>query len=233
MRILALDTATPSCSVAVTDGESLLAELTVTSRKSHSRHVMILVRHAVEWSGIPLSDIDGFAVSIGPGTFTGLRIGIGSLKGMAAALKKPVVGVSSLKALAFQAAPATRLVCSLLDARKGEVYFGCYRHSADGLSAGSREGVSAPEDVCRMVDGPCTFAGPGALLYRDLIVQTLGKKALFAPAGHHTIRASSLARLAERRFACGATDDVSELVPVYIRKSDAELGFAGSREKAP
>jgi len=233
MKILALDTATPSCSVAVTDADTLLAEFTVTAGQSHSRHVMTLIRQAIEWSGLSLGALDGFAVSRGPGTFTGLRIGISSVKGLAAASGKPVVGVSSLKALALQAASGSRLICPLLDARKGEVYFGCYRLTGGVLTRQGEEGVLPPEKVSGVIDGPCIFVGPGASLYRDVITKTLGESAGFAPAIHNTIRASSLAWLARNRLEKADVEDVEQFAPVYIRKSDAELSLAGKRPGAP
>lgn len=227
MKILAIDTATPSCSVAVTDDDMLRAEFTVTAGKSHSRHVMTLIRQVIEWSGLSLGAIDGFAVSKGPGTFTGLRIGISSVKGLAAASGKPVVGISSLKALALQAAPSSRLICPLLDARKGEVYFGCYRFMGGVLTRQGEEGVLPPEKIFGVLDGPCTFIGPGASLYRDVIMEMLGEAADFAPASHNTIRASSLAWLARNRLEKTGAGDVEQFAPVYIRKSDAELGLTG------
>ena len=104
MKILALDTATKTCSVALTDDGSLAAESTIIKNQTHTKHLMRLIHSVLEISGFGLSDMDGFAVTIGPGSFTGLRIGISTIKGLAQALGKPVVGISSLKALAWQGA---------------------------------------------------------------------------------------------------------------------------------
>ena len=102
MKILALDTAAKSCSVAIVDKESVLAELTLCREQTHSKHLMEMINTTIELSGIIVSELDGFAVTRGPGSFTGLRIGISSIKGLAAATCKPLVGVSSLDALAMQ-----------------------------------------------------------------------------------------------------------------------------------
>ena len=102
MKILAVDTATKSCSVAIVDKDTLLAEVSITSKQTHSRHLMEMVNRAMGMSGLNISGLDGLAVTIGPGSFTGLRIGISSVKGLAMASGKPVVGISSLDVLAMQ-----------------------------------------------------------------------------------------------------------------------------------
>ncbi|MGD9326825.1 MAG: tRNA (adenosine(37)-N6)-threonylcarbamoyltransferase complex dimerization subunit type 1 TsaB, partial [Desulfobacterales bacterium] len=110
MKILALDTATQSCSVAIIDGEQLLAELTRANVKTHSRHLMDLIETVCLAADLSVRDMDGFAVTIGPGSFTGLRIGISTIKGLAFSLSKPVAGVSSLEALAWQCAQSAYLI---------------------------------------------------------------------------------------------------------------------------
>ena len=133
MKILAVDTATRSCSAAVIDGEALLAETTNTSNQTHSRHLLDTIDAVIEQAGLEITELDGFAVSNGPGSFTGLRIGIASIKGLAFSLGKPVVGVSSLDALAWQCAQSAYLICPLLDARKKEVYACRYRYKNNEL----------------------------------------------------------------------------------------------------
>jgi tRNA threonylcarbamoyladenosine biosynthesis protein TsaB len=127
MRVLAVDTATTSCSVAIVDKTSLLSEFTLYREQTHSKHLMDMIKAALRMSGLNFSDLDGFAVTRGPGSFTGLRIGISTIKGLAVVLEKPVVGVSSLEALALQVSYSRDLICPILDARKGEVYFSRYR----------------------------------------------------------------------------------------------------------
>jgi len=123
MRILAVDTATKSCSVAIVEKESIIAETTLFIEQTHSKHLMKMIDTALNLSGLTVSELDGFAVTRGPGSFTGLRIGISSIKGFAMASGKPVVGVSSLDSLAMQCCFSPYLVSPLLDARKGEVYY--------------------------------------------------------------------------------------------------------------
>jgi tRNA threonylcarbamoyladenosine biosynthesis protein TsaB len=226
MKILALDTATKSCSVAVTDEGSLSAELTALKSQTHSKHLMDLIHSVLEISGFSAGDLDGLAVTIGPGSFTGLRIGISAIKGLAYALDKPVVGISTLEVLAWQCADRSYLICPLLDARKGEVYCATYRFEDHQLIQKKKECAIAPEAVVEDITEPCVFIGNGALIYRKNIKTVLGNLAHFVPKGQDTIRASSIAFMSMQRFEAKDTDEASGLVPRYIRKSDAELNFA-------
>jgi tRNA threonylcarbamoyladenosine biosynthesis protein TsaB len=225
MKILAVDTATKSCSVAIIEAGSLSAELTTLKDQTHSKHLMELIHNGLGMSGFSAADLDGLAVTIGPGSFTGLRIGISTIKGLAHALDKPVVGISSLDALAWQCADRSYLICALLDARKGEVYSATYRYTNDTLTQKSPENASAPGAALQKIKEPCVFIGSGAQLYRRNISTVLGDLAHFAPKSQNIIRASSVAFLSMERFETHDTVEVADLVPHYIRKSDAELNF--------
>lgn len=225
MKILAVDTATQSCSVAIIDTGSLSAELTTVNDQTHSKHLMDLIHAVLRLAGFRIGDMGGFAVTLGPGSFTGLRIGISTVKGLAQALDKPVVGISSLDTLAWQCTDRTYLICPLLDARKGEVYFATYRLDNDRLIPKSTERVKPPEKAVQDIKEPCVFVGNGAQLYRKDIKAALGNMAYFALGGQNIIRASSVAFLSVDRFETHNTDEVASLVPHYIRKSDAELNF--------
>ena len=223
MKILAVDTATKSCSVAIIDDQVLLAQTTTLNNETHSRHLLGIVDEVVARAGLTIDRIDGFAVSIGPGSFTGLRIGISSIKGLAYALNKPVVGVSSLKSLAFQCRPTPHLICPMIDARKQEVYFCFYRQKDGRYLKESEERVAPPAESIKGIPLPCLFVGSGAELYRQLIFNELGSSAEFAEDEQHIIQASTVARLSLARFEQQETDEVHLLAPRYVRKSDAEL----------
>jgi tRNA threonylcarbamoyladenosine biosynthesis protein TsaB len=223
MKILALDTATLSCSAAIVDDGMACAELTTVNNQTHSKHLMRMIDTVCDMSGLKIADMDGFAVTIGPGSFTGLRIGISTVKGLAWSLNKPVVGISSLDALAWQCIPAAYPVCTMLDARKQEVYYCRYRLQDGELKKDSSEQVVAPAEVIDDTREPCIFIGNGANLYKEEILEKLGKLAHFAGWNQDIIRASSVAGLSLERFVHHQTDDVPLLVPHYIRKSDAEL----------
>ena len=223
MKILAVDTATKSCSVAIVDEESLLAEMTVINEQTHSKHLLEMIRLVVKHSGLNLSDLNGFAVTRGPGSFTGLRIGISSVKGLAAAQGKPIVGVSSLDALARQVSFSPYLINSLIDARRDEVYSSRYRYKDGNLIKEGKEQAVSPGDALDEINEPCIFVGSGAVLYRKVIKDKLGEYAYFAQAYENTIRASTVASLSMDRFEKGDTEDAETFVPNYIRKSDAQL----------
>ena len=225
MKILAVDTATKSCSVAVGNGESLLAELTTVNDQTHSKHLLDMINTVVAAARLTLSDLEGFAVTVGPGSFTGLRIGISTIKGLALATRKPVVGVSSLDVLARQCIQSEFLICPLLDARKKEVYHARYRYADGCMEKVSQESASSPIDALSGIQIPCIFVGSGAELYREVIQSELSQLAHFATGSQNTIRASTIAFLSADRFKAQQTDDADRLVPHYIRKSDAELGF--------
>ncbi|MBU0986124.1 MAG: tRNA (adenosine(37)-N6)-threonylcarbamoyltransferase complex dimerization subunit type 1 TsaB [Proteobacteria bacterium] len=225
MKILAIDTSTTSCSVAIVEQDNLLAEATIVREQTHAKHLMDMVHTVIDFSGVKLADLDGIAVTRGPGTFTGLRIGIGCVKGLALASDKPVVGISSLKALAMQCAAAAGLVYPMLDARRGEVYFSGYRVQNGVLKKEIDEGVLPPAQAVAHINEPCLLVGSGARLYHDMLVETLGERAFFASSFQHTIRASTVAYLGVKRFTQRDTDNVAALIPRYIRRSDAEMHF--------
>ena len=232
MRILAVDTATKSCSVAVVDDQTVLAEATVITDETHSKHLMNLIHQVIQVSKIPLNDLDGFAVTRGPGSFTGLRIGISTVKGLAASSGKPMVGISTLDALAHQADLTSSLICTVIDARKEEVYFARYRRvDGDGMMIRETdEMVLSVFEALKSIEEPSYFIGDGALSYKPMILEMTGNaKVVFAPKFHHTIRASTVANLGIERFKKNDIDDVSEFIPYYIRKSDAELNIPKNR----
>ena len=181
MKILAVDTATKSCSVAMVEKASLLAEVTMVREQTHSKHLMEMIQTVFDLSGLNLGEVDGYAVSRGPGTFTGLRIGISTVKGLAAASTKPVVGISSLDALAMQTSLSPSLVCPLLDARRDEVYCSRYRFQNGKMMKETEENVFPPETAIRDINEPCRFVGNGARLYRTEITDIMGDLAVFAP----------------------------------------------------
>ena len=223
MKVLGVDTATQSCSVAVIDDDAVLAESTLTGDETHSRHLLSLVDTVMGRAKLIPAQLDGFAVCVGPGSFTGLRIGIASVKGLAYALNKPVVGVSSLKTLAWQCQKTSHLICPLIDARKQEVYFGRYRYHNGALKVQGREQVASPAEAVRDIREPTVFIGNGAELYRDLLSSKLGELAHFVSGPQQIIQAAAIARLSLSRFFSQRTDDIHSLVPQYIRRSDAEL----------
>ncbi|BBO66592.1 tRNA (adenosine(37)-N6)-threonylcarbamoyltransferase complex dimerization subunit type 1 TsaB [Desulfosarcina alkanivorans] len=223
MILLAIDTSTTSCSVALFSGDRLLAESVFTAGKTHSRHLLSMVDRILHEGGCRVSDVDGIAVTRGPGTFTGLRIGLGTVKGLAAATRAPVVGVSSLAALAFPLRLVDGPVIAMIDARRGEIYHACY----DGGTGKARPAapaisVCAPETAAAALPDNAVLVGSGAALYRD-VFESRCPRIRFADPAQHIIRAASVGFLAMARFNEQDVDAIEALVPDYIRKSDAQI----------
>lgn len=225
MRLLAVDTSTLSCGVAVTDGKGLLSECLFTSQQTHSRHLLGMVEETLARSGLTLSELDGFGVTRGPGSFTGLRIGMSVVKGLAEVAGKPVVGVSSLEALARGAALAEMPVLAMVDARKGEVYAALYAPDGKGgvVELSPPEAIR-PEVLVTRVTGPLLCLGTGAVAYAGLFRERLGECVRFAP-DYDTLRPSVVARLAVEGLHRGLGIDAGALSPLYLRKSDAEIAL--------
>lgn len=221
MNILAIDTASQTCSVAVCDDETMLAEITDGSGDTHSRHLMAMIDRALAMSVGAMKNIDALAVNRGPGSFTGVRIGISTVKGLAAAAGIPLVGVSGLAALAWQAVPTARVICPMLDARRKEVYCARYICKAGEIVCLAPESVCSPEDAVRDLQKPCVLIGDGALTYRSRLEAVLGKDFQIVPPFQHPIRAGAIAFAARPRLA-RAENDLSRLVPVYLRPSYAQ-----------
>jgi tRNA threonylcarbamoyladenosine biosynthesis protein TsaB len=225
MKLLAVDTSTPNCSVALVDNTTLIAEVTTGPRQTHSRHLMGMIRDLLGEAALPVNALEGFAVVKGPGSFTGLRIGISSIKGLAALTGKPVAGVSSLDALAWQCLGYNGLVCAMIDARKSEVYFAVYRSETGHLQRLTDEQVASPDTAVAAIAGPCLFVGSGALLYEKVIRKQLDASARLVPPSQHHIRGSTVAQLALERFERNDADPIQALVPAYVRQSDAEINW--------
>jgi len=228
MRIMAIDTASKSCSVAVTQNKSLLALQTINSNQTHTRHLMGMINNVLELASVKIYDIDGFAVTTGPGTFTGMRIGISSVKGLAVALNKPVTGVSSLDVLAIQTACYSCLIYSMMDARRGEVYCARYRLKrcglkTDALTKETSEMVLSPDKALDGIYEPCMFVGEGSYLYQKTIADRLGDMAFFASQSQNTASAITVAHLGLNQFENGISSNMEAIVPHYIRMSDAEI----------
>ena len=228
MIILAVDTATRSCSVAICQDHGLMAESTIFRRQTHSRHLLEMIHHVLALAGLDLNEIDAFSVTRGPGSFTGLRIGLSCVKGLAYATGKPVISVSSLEALANQAfmnhcTNSSLHIYPVIDARKKEVYFAGFKQQKSVILKIIPESVLPPEKLpLHREDGPCLFIGDGALLYKDLLTRLALSGSIFVPPQHNYIRAHTIALLGLDHLKKDKPDDLSTLAPEYIRKSDAE-----------
>ncbi|MBT0654256.1 tRNA (adenosine(37)-N6)-threonylcarbamoyltransferase complex dimerization subunit type 1 TsaB [Geomobilimonas luticola] len=222
MKLLAIDTSTNTCSVALSCDGRLVGEYLLEMQRTLSERLLDGVELLLTGAGLTVQDMDGFGVALGPGSFTGLRIGIATVKGLALATGKPVAGFSSLAMLAMNLPWADAPVCPMFDARKKEVYTGLYR-CRELPEPVISDCVLSPEAFLEQLDGPVIFVGDGAVRYRERIESRLGARARFAPASVTQPRAAAGALLAEAEFAHGASVTAAALAPLYIRPSEAEL----------
>ena len=222
-RLLLINTATPAGSIALSAGEQVLAELLLNLASPHSDRLLTGIDRLLGDTGTSLAQIDAIGVVHGPGSFTGLRVGIATAKGLSLASGKPLVGISSLQALACQVPASSLPVCVLLDARKKEVYAGVYRWYEGAPQLQGREQVLDPEKLLDDLGEETLFVGDGALLYRTLIVRRLGVRAHFVPWPGNLLRISFAAPLVQQALVAGEGCSAAALKALYIRRSEAEI----------
>ncbi|OGR15247.1 MAG: tRNA (adenosine(37)-N6)-threonylcarbamoyltransferase complex dimerization subunit type 1 TsaB [Desulfobacterales bacterium RIFOXYA12_FULL_46_15] len=223
MKLLSLSTAEQGCSLAMVHGPSLLCEEFWTTKLTHSSRLLKMIEYMLEnRAGAKLNDIDGFVVAGGPGSFTGLRIGISVVKGLSYAMNKPVASVSSLDGIAFRFACSSIPVCAMMDAKRNEVYCSVYHFNNGNLISRTPEIVVNPKEAVNMTKGESAlFAGSGSKAYKELIEKEANKP-IFTQGFSDNISAAALVQslyLKDNYFS--VSEDA--LVPRYIRKSDAEL----------
>ncbi|MGB4599331.1 MAG: tRNA (adenosine(37)-N6)-threonylcarbamoyltransferase complex dimerization subunit type 1 TsaB [Trichlorobacter sp.] len=223
MITLCLDTTTGPSSVAISrDGQVLAESLLTAPAKRQSAWLLPELERLLTSCVLTIDQIDLFACSIGPGSFTGVRTGVATIQGLALAGAKPCIGISTLALLAGNLPYAAHPVCPMLDARKDEVYAGLYR--CTDLPAPLMEDCAmTPAALLKLLDGPIIFLGDGAQRYRNLIAETLGSKAHFAPSAQMAPRASHGIQLVENLYHAGRTKQPEQLLPNYLRQSEAEL----------
>ena len=226
MLILAIDTSTQSASIALLDNSEILCEININLDVNHSVVVLPAVHDLCRISRIEIGDIDLFACTRGPGSFTGLRVGISTLKGIALATGKPVVGVSTLDALAYNLVNSTMLVCPMLDARKNQVYTALYRTKPDNiLEIKEHERIIDVRDFLSNIDDKTLFAGDGAMKHARLIRDSLPDKSFFASPIHQSVRAATVGLLGAKKYNKGDLLNPDALTPVYLRLSEAEISL--------
>jgi tRNA threonylcarbamoyladenosine biosynthesis protein TsaB len=225
--VLALETATMCGSVALVAGKQCVAEFSLRTGETHSRRLLSGLDYILQEAGIEKNNIDAVAVSVGPGSFTGLRIGMATAKGLATAAKAKLIGIGTLDGLAAQFyGTGDMLICPVLDARKKEVYCGFYRCNKEGITKALDENkVLSPEALCAMIGESVLMAGDGMSVYGDYFREKLGSRLQEAPAGIHFPRAATIGLLALNKWDAGEFLDPVTAEPVYIRPSEAEIQF--------
>lgn len=229
MKILGLDSSGLVASVAIVEDDVLRAEYTTDYKKTHSQTLLPMLEELRDMIELDLESLDAIAIAAGPGSFTGLRIGAATAKGLGLALQKPLVEVPTLEGLAYNLWGTTHLVCPLMDARRNQVYTGIYEF----VKADKDLVLHAIEEQCAIdiaeviaklnaLGREVIFLGDGVPVYRKVIEEQMKVPFCFAPAGNNRQRAASVAALGAVYFAQGKTVSAAEHQPEYLRKSQAE-----------
>ena len=225
MKILALDSSGIVASVAIVEDNTLLAEYTVNYKKTHSQTLLPMLDEVAKMTELDLSTIDAIAVTAGPGSFTGLRIGSATAKGLALALKKPLVAVPTVEALAYNLYDTNGLICPIMDARRNQVYTGIYRfenHKLVTLEDQMAVSITDLLDKLNERGEPVTFLGDGVPVFEKTIGENLKVPHTFAPAHVNKQRAAAVAALGEIYYREGKLQSAAEHTPEYLRVSQAE-----------
>lgn len=233
MKLLAIDSSGLVASVAILSDDTIVAEYTTNFKKTHSQTLLPMLNEMIEMTGIELSDIDGIAVAAGPGSFTGLRIGSATAKGLGLALKKPIISVPTVDGLAYNLFGTNQLICPIMDAKRGQVYTGLYEFRNNVFHVLSEQKAVAIEEIIEEIKTykrSVVFLGDGVEVHRDKVRDELGHYANFAPAHLSKQRAASIAVLAST-YEMGCYETAMEHQPVYLRLSQAERELSLKQQK--
>lgn len=225
MKILALDSSGLVASVAVTEDDNLLGEYTINYKKTHSQTLLPMLDEVAKMIELDLKTVDAIAVSAGPGSFTGLRIGSATAKGLALALDKKIVSVPTVDALAYNIWNCTDVICPLMDARRQQTYTGLYTFEDGRMQTLLPQCVVQIEEIINKVNDmgkPVVFLGDGVPVFADFIAQHCKVPYQYAPAHCNKQRAASVAALGAILYGEGKAEPAAEHKPDYLRLSQAE-----------
>ncbi|MBE6083119.1 MAG: tRNA (adenosine(37)-N6)-threonylcarbamoyltransferase complex dimerization subunit type 1 TsaB [Tissierellaceae bacterium] len=225
MKILAIDTSTVVATCAILDEEKVLGEFSLNQQVTHSENLVPMIKEMMDGLNLNIKDIDFFAGAVGPGSFTGIRIGIATIKGFAHVTKKKVIGVSTLEGLAFNV-PYAKIVIPMIDGRRNRVYTGIYGWEKGKLLNMGNEKITDIDDFLRDLDigfEKIVFNGDGALKYKEKIMNILKERAIFSPINLNMPRASGIGELAMVKINEGKAVDCYSLVPKYLREAQAQM----------
>lgn len=225
MKILALDSSGLVASVAVVEDDNLLGEFTINYKKTHSQTLLPMLDEVVKMIELDLETIDAIAVAGGPGSFTGLRIGSATAKGLGLALERPLLHIPTVDALAYNLYGHKNLVCPLMDARRNQTYTGVYRFDENGMQIVRAQCAVGIDDIISYLNKkaePVTFLGDGVNVFRDYIEAECTVPHDYAPAHVNKQRAACVAALGELYYKEGKTETAAEHAPDYLRLSQAE-----------
>ena len=233
MIILSIDSSTPVAGITVSDGMQLLGEITLNTKNTHSEKLMPLVKHLLDELTLTVNDLDAIAVTQGPGSFTGLRIGMATAKGLAQGAGKKLIAVPTLDCLAQNLLHYPGIICPIMNAQKKQVYTAIYRSGRNKLERLSDYQAIAVEQLAaqlKELKEDIWFVGDGVAAFADMFQELLGDACRFAD-GHNILpRAGALAMLAAERASEERFDDLYQAELIYIRKSEAEVQWEARQQ---
>jgi tRNA threonylcarbamoyladenosine biosynthesis protein TsaB len=222
--LLGIETSTPRSSICLADQDGVVASASLGVPQRHGEFLTPAIEFCLGQAGLTAADLTGIAVGVGPGLYTGLRVGIATARAFGSSLQLPVVGLSGLDVLAFQVRHVRRLICAAIDARRGELFWAFYRPAPGGVQRQTDLRVGSPEKLEGEIEGAgeeCLVIGEGGLRYREL----LGDLAEIAGPEVGWPDASDLVTLAAPRFVREETTRPADLMPIYLRQADARIGW--------
>ena len=230
MKILGIDSSGIVASAALIDEERLIAEYTINNKKTHSETLLPMIASLLEAVDTDINDVDAVAIAAGPGSFTGLRIGAATAKGLAMAIDKPIIPVPTCEGLAYNLYGNSGLVCPVMDARRNQVYTGIYSFIKTDSEKVESETImdETAMDINELIEilnekgESVTFLGDGIPVYKEVIREGMKVPFCFAPLSFSLQKASSVALLGYEYYKKGKAVHVDEFAPIYLRKSQAE-----------
>ena len=225
MKLLAIDSSGMVASVAVLTEDKLIGEYTINNKKTHSQTLLPMIDEMMQMIGQDINEIDAIAIAAGPGSFTGLRIGAATAKGLALALDKPIISVPTMEAIASNIYGTEQLLCPIMDARNQQVFTGMYQYVDGKFTTVMEQTVLSVEELCDKINGlkqDVMFLGDGVLVYQNYLEERVTVKKTFAPAHLMNQRASAVGMCGFRLYHDGKIENADSYVPEYLRLSQAE-----------
>ena len=225
MKILAIDSCSNVATAALVEDDCLIAQFSLNNKTTHSTKLLPQIEYMMKNAETEFADIDLFAVTVGPGSFTGERIGVATTKALAHATGKPMVGVSALMAMAYNIKYTDYLICPIMDARREQVYTATFKWEGDKLVTVKEDRAMALDELLNELDEDVIFFGDGVPVFKEKIAEKLDNKAHFAPANLMHINGGGVAEAAKSEYKKGNACDYASLVPTYLRLSQAEREY--------
>ena len=235
MRILAIDSSSMVATVAITTDGILNAEYTINHKKNHSQTLLPMIAEIVKMIEIDMDSIDAVAITGGPGSYTGLRIGSATAKGIGLALNKPIINVPTMDALAYNLYSSQYVICPIMDARRGQVYTGIYKFEETEMKTIKPQCIMMIDELIKELDTikeSVMFLGDGVDVHKQLIDDIMDTKHYYAPASMNRHKASTLGTIAEIYYKNGKTETAKEHKPEYLRLSQAERELKAKMKEA-